>query len=385
MSFERITTLTKKLIEFRTVRPREDFVAQINSCMDVVCESFDTSILLDRAEKYVVDDSCPITIATYYNTKEPELLLIGHIDVVAGDDAQFHPCEQDGRIYGRGAKDMKAGVAAMIEIMNHYAQHDVKPNIAAAIVSDEEDGGLRGAHVIVEKMGYRPKFVIGPDPGECHGIVHKEKGLLWTLITAVGKSSHASRPWLGDCAYTKAFRMCQELLHEFNVAQSEVDWRTTASVTQLDKVIRNSAETRGSLFDPSNAIAEMVRFRVDLRYTENDNVESIQARIRQIVHRHGSEHIVDFENIGTVSYTPHDHHTVQRFKAAAESVEDADIPIIASAGASDLRYFSEKNIPCVTYGQQGANHHGKGEYVDIKSIETFCQVVTRYIDEYGVE
>lgn len=383
MSLDHIITHTKELIRFRTVRSREDFLGQITQCMVSVCNAFHNSICLDRAEDYVVDESCPITIASFYESREPDLLLIGHIDVVEGDDAQFHPYEQHGRIYGRGAKDMKSGVAAMIAIMNHYTEAERKPNIAAVIVSDEESGGMNGANLIVNNMGYRPKLVISPDPGERHGIVHKEKGVLWAVITVRGTSSHASRPWRGDCAYTKAFAICQDIQRTFNLSQCEDDWRTTANVTQMYKLIPDEDGNGDPVPDPTNAIAGMVKCRIDFRFTENEEVETLQDQIRRLIEKHGAEHSVEFPAVGAVCYTPIDHPLLRNFKAITDKVEGADVPCIASAGASDLRFFSERNLPCITYGPQGANHHGKGEYVDIASIETFYQVVTGYIDEYS--
>ena len=282
MIIDELKLLTNNLIKFKTVRPDNKdsettkiFKDEINKCMGFVCKSLHKSIITDRADEYIYDESCPILIAKFHDW-EPDLLMVGHIDVVNGDESQFHPYEKDGKIYGRGAKDMKSGVAAMIEIMNHYAEKREKPNIAMAVVSDEESGGFNGSNIIVNKIGIRPEFVVTPDPGERHGIINKEKGFIWLTITIFGKSSHASRPWLGDCAYTKAFRLCQDILSKFNLSQSEDDWRTTASVTQIKKLVERSNCQDKFILDTSNAIAGVVKCSIDIRYTENDKIEEIK-------------------------------------------------------------------------------------------------------------
>ena len=285
MNTKRVVGLTKALIRYRTVRNGDivlygsksnkvNFEKEINDCMDFVRSSLHHSIIIDKAEKYIEDATCPITIAKFQNTKEPDLLIIGHIDVVAGEDSQFVPFEQDGKIYGRGSKDMKAGIAAMIEIMNYYAGQKTKPNIAIAVVSDEESGGFKGANLIANKMGYNPKFVITPDPGERHCIINKEKGLIWFTITAFGKSSHPSRPWLGNSAYEKIFCIWKEIAEKFNLAKGEDDWKSSASLLEINKLFQNADGTYSS--DTSASIAGIVKCRIDIRYTENDNIEIIK-------------------------------------------------------------------------------------------------------------
>ena len=388
MIIDELKLLTNNLIKFKTVRPDNKdsettkiFKDEINKCMGFVCKSLHKSIITDRADEYIYDESCPILIAKFHD-REPDLLMVGHIDVVNGDESQFHPYEKDGKIYGRGAKDMKSGVAAMIEIMNHYAEKREKPNIAMAVVSDEESGGFNGSNIIVNKIGMRPEFVVTPDPGERHGIINKEKGFIWLTITIFGKSSHASRPWLGDCAYTKAFRLCQDILSKFNLSQSEDDWRTTASVTQIKKLVERSNCQDKFILDTSNAIAGVVKCSIDIRYTENDKIEEIKSLVNQIAKSYGERNTVEYKTIGSVSYTPVNNRKLRAFKAIVDVIEGADIPFIPSAGASDGRFFSEKKIPFVTYGPTGKNHHSKEEYVDIESIYRFYNVMIKYIDQY---
>jgi len=230
-SLERIKEITKRLIKFRTVRTENNvpenekkaFKNEINGCINYVSGLLDKPIIIDRVKKYIKDDSCPILIAKFKNTVKPDLLLIGHIDVVAAEELQFSPVEKNGRIYGRGSKDMKAGVAVIIELMNYYAKQKNKPNIAAAFVSDEESGGYNGAGIIAGKMGYKPGLVITPDPGEKHCIINKEKGFIWFYLIVKGKSSHPSRPWKGECAITKTLEIWQSISSEFNKAKSEDD------------------------------------------------------------------------------------------------------------------------------------------------------------------
>ncbi len=390
MEINKIKNFTKDLIKYKTVRPvifdpdgKElttiNFIKEINSCMDFVRSSLHKSIIIDKAEKYIEDVSCPITIAKFYDNKEPDLLLVGHIDVVAGDDFQFYPREESGRIYGRGSKDMKAGVAAMVEIINHFAEAEKKPNIAMAFVSDEENGGYKGSNLIANKMGYKPKFVISPDPGDKHCIINKEKGFLWISIFVQGKSCHPSRPWLGDCAFQKAFDIWNEISGKFNLSRNERDWKTSASLVDVNKVFQNQDGSYST--DSSSSVAGLVKCNIDIRYTEKDDVEKIKSELKKIVSRHGRGNRIKFNRIGAVCFTPESNEYIQQFKQVLDTVEKKKTPVLPSAGASDLRFFSEKKIPCLNYGPTGKNHHGKNEYVQITSIKKFCEIIIKYIDE----
>ncbi|MEW6508564.1 MAG: M20/M25/M40 family metallo-hydrolase [Bacteroidota bacterium] len=392
MDLTKIGFLTKELIKYKTARPqdlvcnekslieRDYFIKEINDCMNYIQKSLHPSLIIERAKEHVEDISCPIMIAKFQDNNEPDLLIIGHIDVVAAEESQFHPFEKEGKIYGRGAKDMKSGVAAMIEIMNYYAEKGAKPNIAIAVVSDEESGGLRGANLIVNGMGYRPKFVITPDPGEKHCIINKEKGFIWFTVTVVGRSGHPSRPWLADCAFSKAFKIWIDIDNKFNCALSEVDWKTSAVIIGIEKIFQNADGTFSS--DNSRAIAGIVRLKIDIRYTENEDIEKIKLELNELVKRYGDNNKIEYDNIAPVCFTPEDNEFVKSFKHCADSIEEDNIPILPSAGASDLRYFSEKKIPCVNYGPKGGNHHAANEYVEVSSIAAFYNVITKYIDEY---
>lgn len=380
---------TKQLIKFKTVRPSStsqtphqflnyDFRKEINRCMRFVIESLHKSIIVHIPDNNT-ENLYPITIAKFYDTINPDFLIIGHIDVVDGDDSQFIPYEKNGKIFGRGAKDMKSGIAIMIEIMNHYAKLNVKPNIAIAVVSDEESGGERGTNLIVNNLGYKPKFVLTPDPGEKHSLTNKEKGFIWFSVYVDGNSAHPSRPWIADCAFTKALKIWNEINMNYNKAINEDDWKTSASIVDMNKVTRNN-ENNYSI-DNSRSIAGIVQCKFDIRYTENEDINEIKSKLIKIIKNYGEKNIIEFNNIAPVCYTAETDPFAVSFKKSADVIENQSIPFCSSAGASDMRYFSEKKIPCLIYGPKGKNHHAPNEYVEVNSLETVFNVLKKFIDE----
>lgn len=104
------------------------------------------------------------------------LLLNGHVDVVSGKAELFIPKEMDGKLYGRGAADMKAGVAAMMAAMVELNKLDLQSKIQLQVVSDEEAGGENCSGYLAEQ-GYRGDFVICAEPTQL-GIGLQAKGIL---------------------------------------------------------------------------------------------------------------------------------------------------------------------------------------------------------------
>ncbi len=139
----------------------------------------------------------------------PTVHFNSHIDVVeAGEDWTLDPFAgiiKDGRVYGRGACDMKGGLAASIVAVEAFIE--TYPDFPGAIeisgTADEESGGFGGvAHLA--KLGYfskpRVDHVIIPEPLNKDRICLGHRGVWWAEIETKGEIAHGSMPFLGDCA-----------------------------------------------------------------------------------------------------------------------------------------------------------------------------------------
>ncbi len=217
------TTILQRLIRFDTTNPPGNERPCIEYLEDLLRNaSIETSILAKDAER-------PNLVARLPGSRgAPALLLYGHVDVVttAHQEWTVSPFEgriADGYVWGRGALDMKSGVAMMAAALLRAAQSDVRPagDIVFAALSDEEAGGTMGARYLVEEHAslFRGvRYAIGEFGGfplhvagiPLYMIQVGEKTPCWAEVTVRGPGGHGARP-MRDGAMARLGDILREL------------------------------------------------------------------------------------------------------------------------------------------------------------------------------
>ena len=125
-----------------------------------------------------------------------------------------------------------------------------------------------------------------------------------------------------------------------------------------------------------NSVAASAEMLINIRYTENENIENILGKIKALspklgveVLHHGTPLIVDEKN-------PY----VVKLKKILEKTAKRKIGILHEHGASDARFFADKGIPVLIFGPMGGGYHADDEYVDIKSLETMKETIIEFIE-----
>lgn len=147
------------------------------------------------------------------------LIFNGHLDVVpAGNPSQwkyppFKGTLSKGRIYGRGASDMKSGIASFIHALSTIERSKMRLHQGAVVlhlVSDEESHGRQGMGFLTQKEGIRGDAALVGEPTDLQPVI-AQKGALWLRISTLGKSAHGSRPHLGVNAVEKMMKLMERL------------------------------------------------------------------------------------------------------------------------------------------------------------------------------
>lgn len=304
----------------------------------------------------------PVVMADVGPADGPSVILHGHVDVVPAHADQFTPRVEGDRLIGRGAYDMKGGLAAMM-----CAVHDVAANgrvrVRFVCVPDEESENVehRCTEALVEE-GLYADFAITGEPTDLH-IGVQAKGVLAVRVAVTGKAAHGSTPWLGDNAILKAydaFRRIETL--GFSRESSELFDRPSINVARIDG---------GDAF---NKVPDLCSMDVDIRYLPNQDPGAILADIRSLP---------DVRVVKVFQRAPahvsRANPYVRALRDAVSKSLDGEALSVGRDGASDAISFLEAGIPAVEFGPVGGGHHGPEEWVSIRSLSRYRRALGDFV------
>lgn len=239
-------------------------------------------------------------IGRYGAGRGPKLLYNGHMDTVeVGDERAWphHPfggVVENGILYGRGATDMKAGLAAMVYGVKLLADTRTQLNgdlYVAAVVQEEPSEGL-AMRVLVEEEGFQPDFVVLGEPTNL-GLCLGHRGRVELQVTTYGRAAHSSAPHQGINAIYGAARLvfgiellASHLLNDPRLGQG------TVAVTRMT-----------SHAVSPNAIPDRCHLLIDRRLTLGETEARAIAELQQIIKREGVQADVAPVEFESTSYT----------------------------------------------------------------------------------
>jgi acetylornithine deacetylase len=309
------------------------------------------------------------------------LLLNGHVDVVSEAPADrwtkspFGAEVEDGRLFGRGACDMKGGIAAMLLA------------VEAALAEGPPPGSLVYQSVIEEECGGNGALAACLDGPSAEGVVIAEPtngamsqvapGVIWARITVDGDSRHASHADEGPNPIESAFAVVSSL-RELEATLNERPEPEFAKV-QRPYLLNVGAFHSGDW--PSMAPG---RAEVDVRLgfpIAMDPAEA-QSLLAEAVKRTGEDAHVEFRGFRARGYSfDADTPLVRLLAECHKEVRGATLAPEPSRATTDLRFFQPGQAVC--YGPTGGNLHGVDEWVDLESIADVAAVLALLIRRWG--
>jgi succinyl-diaminopimelate desuccinylase len=350
--------LAERLISYDTSRPEE-----------LVAAAGFVKGWLESREIEVTDhdhNGLPVLIAEVGGSATadaPCVVFHGHLDVVPGRPEQFEPRVEGDRLIGRGAYDMKGGLAAMMcALKDVESQRRVRVRFVCVPDEESEEVDERATEGVV-KRGITGDFAITGEPTDLH-IGVEAKGVLVMRIDVHGRAAHSSTPWLGDNAVLKAidvFRTIGTL--PFTRESSEL----------FDRPSINLGRIAGG--DALNKVPDECTMAVDVRYLPGQDPGEILAQVRKI-----DEIDVTKTFIWPPVTVPRSNVYVRALRdAVARSTPEREIMSVGRDGASDAASFIEAGIPAVEFGPAGAGHHGPEEYVSLSSLAQYRRALGDFV------
>ena len=321
---------------------------------------------------------------------KPHIHFNGHYDVVpaTGDwrvTEPFNPLVKDGRIYGRGASDMKGPLASMLVALKALAEHrgELIGVLSFSAVPDEEVGGGAGAMYLVEQKGRFADLCIIGEPSGLSSVWDSHKGQAWLEVTVRGRSAHASTPWLGVNAFERACRLVV-CLSEGYVKQLPskkftklVPYDDAIPVVTLGGVVKGGGKV--------NIVPDALTFTVDRRTVPGETFEEARREFLDALYKCADSLGVPREDLEVKTILAGEPCVMrdEGFKREfAEAVKDAlglKPMFKICQGGLDMRYFVAANIPTLTYGGgESSKAHTADEYANIVDLLNAAKVYALY-------
>lgn len=303
-------------------------------------------------------------LATTHQTQTPQVMFGAHLDVVPGIPEQFRLRKADGKYLGRGVQDMKGAIAAFLSVIAELGSDLPHYDLGLMITSDEEVGGYNGTARLV-RAGYVPKVLILPDGGNNWDLEKFAKGIWHFNLEAKGTSAHASRPWEGDNAIDKLLTAMHGIRALFPTEPS----------SETNTI--NFGNIHGG--NAINQIAAHVSVGIDMRFVNPAEQKRVITAVTQITKAQN----LQLNSVAKAEPLVNDTNNryLKLYIQTTEEITGKVPSWIISNGASDARFFANKDTVCIVSYPPGGNLHGHGEWITQESLGHMHSLFLAYLQK----
>jgi len=396
---DEMVAFARALVAIPTVNPPGENYAACAELIGARLAEFDYEVayvtadgFAEHSERYprvnVIGELRGVPGAPRGATVGPRLHFNGHFDVVPAGEGwtvdPFAAVVRDGKLYGRGSTDQKAGIAASIFAIEAIRREDVR--LAGAIEQsgtvDEESGGFAGMAYLAER-GYisreRTDFVIITEPLNVDRVCLGHRGVYWFEVATLGRIAHGSMPFLGISAIGKMADFISAIERELKPALST---RVTAMPVEPAEARRPSININSITGgQPASGfqtpcVADRCEAIFDRRFLIEEPVERVREEIHAILRAmaaRDADFRYEMKDLMTVhpAQTDAKSQLVSTMAGAVRDILGAEPPLIASPGTYDQKHVMRLGHvdQCIAYGP-GLLHmaHQPDEYCRIDHL-----------------
>ncbi|QDZ27584.1 succinyl-diaminopimelate desuccinylase [Noviherbaspirillum sp. UKPF54] len=316
-------------------------------------------------------------------TTQPLVVFAGHTDVVpTGPLDQWHsdpfvPTRRDGKLYGRGAADMKTSIAAMVVAVEEFVGNhpDHKGSIGFLITSDEEGPAIDGTVIVCDMLKARGEqldyCIVGePTSSDQLGDVIKNgrRGSLSGRLTIKGVQGHIAYPHLAKNPIHLAAPALAELAAEHwdngNEYYSPTSW-------QMSNIHAGTGAT--------NVIPGEVVVDFNFRFSTASAVEDLQQRVHAILDKHDFDYGIEWTVGGRPFLTPRG-ALCDAMTEAIKSETGIDAELSTTGGTSDGRFIAQICPQVIEFGPPNGSIHKIDEHIELRFIDPLKNIYRRALE-----
>ncbi|OWY30826.1 succinyl-diaminopimelate desuccinylase [Herbaspirillum robiniae] len=365
--------LTQELISLSSVTPEDKGcqarLAELLAPLGFVCETIQSGEVTNLWARK--------------GSAQPLLVFAGHTDVVPTGPVEkwqshpFQPTIKDGRLYGRGASDMKTSIAAMVVACEEFlaAHPDHKGSIGFLITSDEEGPATDGTVVVCNALKARGEqldyCIVGePTSAKTLGdmIKNGRRGTMSGKLTVKGIQGHIAYPQLARNPIHQAAPALAELVAEQWDAGNEYYLPTSWQVSNIH------GGTGASNVIPGDVVIDF-----NFRFSTASTVDGLQQRVHAILDKHGLEYDLKWTVGGLPFLTPRGDLS----GALARAIKDEtglETELSTTGGTSDGRFIAQICPQVIEFGPPNDSIHKIDEHIEVRYIDPLKNIYRKTLE-----
>ena len=312
----------------------------------------------------------------------PIFAFAGHTDVVpAGNEdawntAPFEPTIKGDYLYGRGAADMKGGLASMVTATENFVQDNPNHNgtIAFLITFDEEGVAINGTVKVMDYLDENDTKIdyclLGePSSTSITGDVIKNgrRGSLNGVINVNGQQGHVAYPHLA-----------KNPIHFIAPALNDLclqEWDSGNEYFPATSFQISNFHSGGGV---TNVVPGEAKVMFNFRYSTETTKEELMAKVHEILDNHNIDYTLDWHHSGNPFLTPVG-DLVSACVSAIEETKDITPELSTSGGTSDGRFIAKEGTQVVELGPVNATIHQINESILVKDLEDLSSIYTKVL------
>lgn len=343
-----IEEISKQLISIESITGNEK---EISECIEEYLKELEIDI-------YRLDNNLIVNLD---NKSSKTVSLIGHLDTVpCSKEEQLNPEVLENKLYGRGAVDMKSGVACMLKLIYDIVKNKVKPkyNLKFIFYESEEGPLPNGLTKLLDEKKLENidfAYVLEPTNSEYH------VGCLGTITCEVvlkGKSAHSASAWLGDNAILKSSKIIKEI-DNFEDKKGSINGREYVETMNITQICTSNRH---------NVIPDECKLTINYRFSPEKSIEEAKEKIKQLV----GEHEINIED-GSPSCHVDELDT---------EFLNSDINKEICQGWTDIAQLNNAGIKAVNFGPGDLSvAHSENEYIKLDELNSFYELLLKHITQ----
>ena len=372
--------LTSELIQCKSITPKSegslDIIISYLEPLGFNCEKIDFGEGIEKVEN----------LYARFGTMEPNIAFAGHVDVVPTGDINnwsinpFGGEVKEGKVWGRGAADMKSGIAAFIAAVSDFLKDNKNlkdfGSISFIITSDEEGKAINGTKKVVDWLKGKSEIISGCIVGEPTNVNRMgdtlkigRRGSFTGSLTVTGIQGHVGYPHLAENPINSLLKML-EPFSKIYLDEGTKDFQPSSiMITSID--VNN---------DASNVIPGEVKAKFNIRFNTLHSASSLKSMLEKQFSDVTSNYKFDFF-CNAEPFLTNDDFLKTTLQKAIQKVVNINPEKSTSGGTSDARFIS-KICPVIEFGLVGKTMHKIDENVEVNDIINLTKIYNQFLFNY---